>query len=136
MTLKVRVSRVDDYSEELTKSLEKLEAERARGALDRAEQEDFLHDLRRAMTLRDLRPMRMRARIDLALAVLVAVAAGVLHRDLPLRHVPFLVLLALCAVSLGMALWRYRIFLRRQHHDLDWLDQIQAKVAAGGTIFD
>ena len=136
MMLHVRVSRVDDYAGELTQGLRKLEAEQAQGHLSREEQDDFLQDLRKAVEKRDLRPLRTRARIDLGLAALTALAALLLGMDLPLHHRPFLVLLALCALSLVMAGWRYRLFQRRQAHDQRWLGRLEGAVAAGGTIFD
>jgi hypothetical protein len=136
MTLRARVARVDDYSEELIQALDKLAAQKEKGALDRAQQDDFVLDLRRAMVVRDLQPLRRRAGLDLFLAVLTAGAAVGLHRFLPSRPAAFLVLLVLCAVSLGLSLGRLRAALHRQHHDLDWLAKLQARVAAGGTIFD
>lgn len=136
MTLRARVARVDDYSEELTQALDKLAAQKERGVLDRSQQDDFVQDLRRAMVVRDLQPLRRRAGLDLLLALLTAAAALALHRYLPARPAPFLALLVLCALSLGLSLWRLRVALKRQHHDLDWLAKVQARVAAGGTIFD
>jgi hypothetical protein len=136
MFLHVRVSRVDDYAGELTQGLRKLEAQQAQGHLSREEQEDFLQDLRRTIDRNDLRPMRTRARLDLLLAVLTAAAAALLSWKLPEDHLPHAVLLALCLLSLGMAVWRYRLFHRRQVHDRKWLHTLEARVAAGGTIFD
>lgn len=136
MMLHVRVSRVDDYAGELTQGLRKLEAERARGVLSREEQEDFLQDLAKAIDKNDLRPMRTRSLLDLLLAALTAAAAALLSWKLPEDHLPHGVLLALCVLSLGMALWRYRLYHRRQLHDRKWLRHLQSSVAAGGTIFD
>ena len=136
MMLHVRVSRVDDYAGELTQALEKLQAEQARGALSREEQDDFLADLRKAVEVRDLRPMRTRARVDLLLALLTAAAAALLPQGLGFHHLPLLCLLALCALSLGLSVWRYTLFQRRQRHDQRWLHHLEAAVAAGGTIFD
>ncbi len=136
MMLHVRVSRVDDYAGELIQGLRKLEAEKARGVLNREEQEDFLLDLSKAIERNDLRPLRTRSLLDLLLAVLTAAAAALLSWKLPEDHLPHGVLLALCILSLGMALWRYRLYHRRQLHDRAWLRHLQSAVAGGGTIFD
>jgi len=136
MMLHVRVSRVDDYAGELVQALEKLQAEQARGTLSRMEQDDFLADLRKAVEARDLRPMRNRALVDLLLAVLTAVAALFLPRSLGYHHLPLLCLLAFCALGLGLAGWRFTLYLRRVRHDRKWLGHLEAAVAAGHTIFD
>ena len=139
MSLHARVSRVDDYNGELTQALEKLQIEQSRGALDRDQQADFLADLRKAMVLRDLRPMRNRALLDLgATALLLALVAILVHRGVGFGHLTLLAVLPLCvgAFSLGMAAWRFNLYLRRRRHDLGWLARLEAAVAAGGTIFD
>jgi len=136
MTLHARVSRVDDYAGELTQALKKLEIEQARGALDRDQQADFLADLRKAMELRDLRPMRNRVLLDLMLALLTMVVALLLVRGLHIHHPALVVLLGLCTLSLGMAAWRLSLYVRRRRHDLRWLNRLKAAVDAGGTIFD
>lgn len=136
MMLHVRVSRVDDYAGELVQALEKLQAEQARGVLSREEQDDFLADLRKAVELRDVRPMRNRALADLLLAALTALAAFLLPRSLGYHHLPLLCLLFLCALSLCLTAWRYTLYLRRVRHDRKWLHHLEAAVAAGGTIFD
>ncbi len=133
MTLHARVSRVDDYTGELLQTLQKLEMEQAKGALNRDEQDDFLVDLRKAMEVRDLRPMRNRATFDLLLALAIFASACMLPGGLiPLR----LLLLAISALSLGMAGWRLSLFLRRRAHDRRWLGSLEAAVASGKTIFD
>jgi hypothetical protein len=136
MSLQARVSRVDDYAGELTQALEKLEIEQGRGALDRDQQADFLVDLRKAVELRDLRPMRNRALFDLLLAALTLLAALLLPKGLGFRHPALLVLLALCTLSLCMAGWRISLYLRRRRHDQAWLNSLDAAVDSGGTIFD
>lgn len=136
MTLHARVSRVDDYAGELTQALEKLEIEQARGLLDRDQQADFLADLRKAVEMRDLRPMRNRALLDLLLAALTLLVALLLPRGMGFRHPALLALVVLCSFTLGMALWRFSLYLRRRGHDQRWLDRLDATVASGGTIFD
>ncbi len=139
MTLHARVSRVDDYAGELTQALKKLEIEQSRGALDRDQQADFLVDLRKAMELRDFRPMRNRLLIDLAAVALALVCVAVLvHRGAGFQRLTPWAILALGALvfSLGMAVWRFNLYLRRRRHDLRWLASLEATVAVGGTIFD
>jgi len=136
MTLHARVSRVDDYSGELTQALKKLEIEQSRGALDRDQQADFLVDLGKAVELRDLRPMRNRTVLDLLLAALTLLVALLLPKGLDFRQPFFFALLGLCTLSLGMAGWRFSLYLRRSRHDKQWLARLAAAVAAGGTIFD
>jgi hypothetical protein len=134
--LHARVSRLDDYAGELTQALEKLEAERDRGTLNREEQEDFLTDLRKAVFLRDLRPLRNRFLLDLLLAV--AAAAGILLVPSRLAYRPEALggLLGLLALGAGLAVWRSRLYARRYRHDLRWLGGMARTLARGGTIFD
>lgn len=139
MSLHARVSRVDDYAGELTQALEKLQIEQDRGALDRDQQADFLVDLRKAMELRDLRPMRNRALLDLGVvAVTLVLVALLVYRGTGFRHLTLLIALVLGALafSLAMAGWRVSLYVRRRRHDLRWLDSLNAAVASGGTIFD
>ena len=136
MTLHARVSRIDDYAGELTQALEKLQIEKSRGMLDRKQQADFLLDLKKAMEVRDLSPMRNRALFDVALAVLIAALAALVPRVLKVNHPLLLAMIAASAFSLAMSVWRFNLFLRRRHHDLTWLHHLEATVKAGGTIFD
>jgi hypothetical protein len=136
MMLHVRVSRVDDYNGELGQALQKLEVEQAKGVLSREEQDDFLGDLRKAVIQRDLQPMRNRAMLDLLLAATTTFIAALLPWNLGLHHWPLLCLLALCLLGLGLAAWRFSLYARRNRHDQRWLGSLEAKVAAGGTIFD
>lgn len=136
MSLHARVSRVDDYAGELTLALKKLEMEHARGALDRDQQTDFLEDLRKTIEQRDLRPMRNRALLDLFVAALTLSAALLLPQNLGFRHPSMLILLALCALTLGMAACRLNLFRHRRRHDKRWLKRLDDAVASGGTIFD
>jgi len=139
MSLHARVSRVDDYSGELAQALKKLEIEQSRGALDRDQQADFLVDLRKAMELRDFRPMRNRLLVDLVAVMLNLVLVAILvHRGAGFNHLTLWAILALGALvfSLGMAIWRFNLYLHRRRHDLRWLASLEAAVASGGTIFD
>ncbi len=139
MSLHARVSRVDDYAGELTQALKKLEIEQSRGALDRDQQADFLADLRKAVELRDLRPMRNRALVDLgAFTVTLVMVALMVHRGTGFRHMTLWAGLTfgVLTLSLGMAIWRFSLYLRRRRHDLRWLASLEAAVATGGTIFD
>ena len=38
--------------------------------------------------------------------------------------------------GLGMAAWRFNLYLRRRRHDRRWLANLDAAVSAGGTIFE
>jgi len=139
MSLHARVSRVDDYAGELTQALKKLEIEHQRGALDRDQQADFLGDLRKAVELHDLRPMRNRAVLDLVAGALVLVFGAVMiHRGTGFRHLNLwaALFLAVMTLSLGMAAWRFNLYLRRRRHDRRWLANLDAAVSAGGTIFE
>lgn len=139
MSLHARVSRVDDYAGELTQALEKLEIERSRGALDRDQQADFLADLRKAMELRDLRPRRNRALLDLTVMALAMVFVALLvNRGMGFQHLTLWATLALGVLflSLGMAVWRFHQYMKMRRHDLRWLASLEAAVASGGTIFD
>ena len=136
MTLHARIARVDDYAGELTQELRKLEIEKERGVLDRQQQEDFLADLRRAVETRDLRPMRNRALLDFGLALATALVAGLLPQVARQVHPLMVGLMGLCLLSLGLAGWRLRLYLRRYHHDQRWLGQLEDKLASGRTLFD
>jgi|GEM_PF-499948 len=139
MTLQARVSRLDDYSGELTHALAKLEIERSRGALDRDQQADFLVDLWKAVELRDLRPMRNRALFDLGASGLTLVMVALLvYRGVGFHHLTLLVVLTLglLVVTVGMTGWRFNLYLRRRRHDLRWFSSLKAAVDSGGTIFD
>jgi len=139
MSLHARVSRVDDYAGELTQALKKLEIEHQRGALDRDQQADFLADLRKAVELRDLRPMRNRAILDLVLmALALACGAILIYRGTGFHNLNVLasVFLVLMVLSLGMAAWRFNLYLRRRRHDRRWLANLDAAVSSGGTIFE
>lgn len=136
MSLRARVSRVDDYSGELTQALEKLEIEHSRGVLDRDQQADFLVDLHKAVAVRDLRPMRNRAMADLLLSALTLLAAVLLPKGIGFRPLSLLVLVALCTLTFCLAVWRLNQFLRRRNHDRRWLASLEAAVNSGGTIFD
>ena len=76
------------------------------------------------------------ALVDLLVAALTALVALLLPRSLGYHHAPLLCLLALCALGLGLAVWRFTLYLRRVRHDRKWLGHLEAAVAAGGTIFD
>ena len=136
MTLHARIARVDDYAGELTQELRKLEIEKERGVLDRPQQEDFLANLRRAVQGRDLRPMRNRALLDFGIALAMALVAGLLPRVVRQVHPLMMGLLGLCLLSLGLAGWRLRLYLRRYRHDQRWLGHLEDVLASGGTIFD
>ena len=136
MTLHARIARVDDYAGELTQELRKLEIEKERGVLDRVQQEDFLANLRRAVERRDLRPMRNRALVDFGIALATVVGAALLPQVLRQVHPLMIGLLVLGLVSLGLAGWRLRLYLRRYHHDQRWLGHLEDALASGRSIFD
>ena len=68
--------------------------------------------------------------------ILTAAAACLLPKSLGYHHLPLLCLLALCALGLGLACWRFILYARRVRHDRKWLGHLEQAVAAGGTIFD
>ena len=136
MSLRARVSRLDDYAGELGQALEKLEIEQARGALNRDEQEDFLGDLRAAIELRDLRPLRKKIALDLVIAALGAAGLAFPPQDPDLHRPTLLAGAGLLALGLALLAWRLILYLRRRRQDREWLGALEARVHAGGTIFD
>jgi len=136
MTLRTRVSRLDDYTGELTQALEKLEIEQARGALNRDEQVDFLGDLRVAIENRDLKPLRTHALLSLLIMVIGSLGMLLLPRSLPFHRAAFVGCLGLAILGLLLAAWRVSLYLRRRRVDRRWLAELEARVAGGGTVFD
>lgn len=136
MTLKQRVSRLDDYSGELTQALEKLEIERSRGTLNRDEQLDFLGDLRRAVVARDFSPLRKRGRISLLLSLLVGVGAAFVPSGLPDQVGIRFGAIGLALLCLAISTWYFIRFFRVRKRDEAWLGRLEDAAAKGGTIFD
>lgn len=136
MTLRERVSRLDDYSGELGQALEKLEIEHARGAFNRDEQMDFLVDLRKAMVTKDLLPLKTRSRIALLLTLLLGCGAALLPPNVPDRMALRLGLAALAVLGLAYSVWTIVRFLKMRRRDEAWLGRLEAAAAQGGTLFD
>lgn len=136
MNLRARVSRLDDYSGDLGHALAKLEIERARGAQNREEQEDFLGDLRAAVERRDLRPLRNRALLDLLLLATGLLGFLILPPQMSHRYLLAGVFLGVAALGAGLALWRILAFLKRRKHDLAWLRDLETRLARTGSIFE
>ncbi len=139
MSLHARVSRVDDYAGELTQALKKLEIEQGRGALDLEQQTDFLADLRKAVELRDLRPMRNRVILDLSAMVLILVLGAILiFKGTGFHHLNLYasLFLAILLCNFALTVWRFNLYLRRRRHDQRWLANLEAAVSSGGNIFD
>jgi hypothetical protein len=136
MTLQSRVSELDDYSGELTQALDKLGIERARGALNRDEQLDFLGDLRRAMDTRDLLPLKRRGRNTLLAGLALAGGSAYLPLTVPYTAEVQLGLLVLAAICLVISGWNFIRYIRVRRRDKAWLGKLEATAAKGGTIFD
>ncbi len=136
MTLRERVSGLDDYSGELTQALEKLEIERSRGALNRDEQLDFLGDLRRTMVAKDLLPLKKRGRATLLLSLLVGGGAAFVPPSVPNQMGVQLGVIGLALLCLAFSVWSFTRFFRVRRRDEAWLGQLEAAAAQGGTIFD
>lgn len=136
MTLRARVSRLDEYSGELGQALEKLEIEHSRNALNRDEQMDFLVDLRRAMVAKDLLPLRTRSRTTLLLALMAGSGAVFLPSHLPNATVFRFGALGLALLCLALSLWSFIRLARMRRRDEAWLGRLEAAAARGGTIFD
>ena len=136
MTLHARVSRLDDYSGELTQALEKLGIERSRGALNRDEQMDFLADLRRAMVTKDLLPLKKRGRATLLLSLLVGGGAAFVPPSVPNQMGVQLGVIGLALLCLAFSVWNFTRFFRMRQRDEAWLGRLEAAAAQGGTIFD
>lgn len=136
MSLRARVSRLDDYAGELGQALEKLEIEQARGELNRDEQEDFLVDLRAAVESRDLKPLRKKIFQDLLITGAGTVGMLLRPPEGRLRALCVYGGMALMALGFGLLAWRVILYARRRREDLRWLAQLETAVAAGGTVFD
>lgn len=136
MNLRARVSRLDDYSGDLGHALAKLEIERARGAQNREEQEDFLGDLRAAVERRDLRPLRNRALLDLLLLATGLLGFLVLPPQTENRYLLAAVFLGVAALGAALALWRIIAFYRRRKHDQAWLRELEERLSRTGSLFE
>lgn len=136
MTLRERVSLLDDYSGELTQALEKLEIERSRGTLNRDEQMDFLADLRRTMVKKDLLPLKKRGRATLILSLLVGIGAAFVPPSVPNQMEVRLGVIGIALLCLAFSVWNFIGFFRMRRRDEAWLGRLEAAVAQGGTIFD
>ncbi|MBL0210095.1 MAG: hypothetical protein IPQ13_04140 [Holophagaceae bacterium] len=136
MTLRERVSLLDDYSGELSQALEKLDMERSRGALNRDEQLDFLGDLRRAMVAKDLSPLMKRGRISLVASLLAGCAAAFLPPGIPNQEGVRYGAIGLALLCLAVAVWTFIAYFRKRRRDEAWLRRLEAAAAEGGTIFD
>ena len=117
MTLRERVSGLDDYSGELTQALEKLEIERSRGALNRDEQLDFLGDLRRTMVAKDLLPLKKRGRATLLLSLLVGGGAAFVPPSVPNQMGVQLGVIGLALLCLAFSVWSFTRFFRVRRRD-------------------
>jgi hypothetical protein len=136
MTLRSRVSELDDYSGELTQELEKLGIEQARGALNRDEQLDFLANLRRAIGARDLAPLKRRGSNTLLAGLVLGGGAAFLPSTLPYAMEVRLGLLILAVVCLAISAWSFTRYVTVHRRDEAWLGLLEAAAAKGGTIFD
>lgn len=136
MTLRERVSRLDDYSGELTQALEKLEMERSRGALNRDEQLDFLGDLRRTMVAKDLLPLKKRGRIALLAGLLAGIGAVFVPASVPNQMGVRLGVAGLALLCLAFSAWNFVRYFKMRRRDEAWLGRLEAAAAQGGTIFD
>lgn len=136
MTLQAMVSRLDDYSGELAQTLEKLEIERSRGALNRDEQLDFLADLRRAMVAKDQQPLKKRGTIALLVGLVVAGGAYLVPATVPNQLGIQWGALGAALLLLGIAGWNFSRYVRVRRRDDLWLGRLEAAAAKGGTVFD
>jgi len=136
MTLREKVSRLDDYSGELAQAVEKLEIERSRGALNRDEQMDFLGDLRRTMIEKDLTPLKKRGFVMLLVGLVAGCGAAFLPPSVPNQMGFRLGAGGLALLCLAFSAWTFTRFFRRRGRDQAWLGSLEAAVAKGGTIFD
>ncbi len=136
MTLRSRVSELDDYSGELTQELEKLGLEQARGALNRDEQLDFLANLRRAIAERDLAPLRRRGWKALLAGLALGAGAAFLPMSLPHAMEGRLGLALLALICLAATAWSFTRYVKVHRRDEAWLGLLEAAAAKGGTIFD
>jgi hypothetical protein len=136
MTLAEKVSRLDDYSGELAQSLEKLGIEHARGTLNRDEQMDFLGDLRRAMVLKDLFPLKNRGRIYLFLSFIAGGGATLVSPGSPSGVWLKYSAIGLALLFLAFSVWSFVRFFRLRQRGETWLGQMEAAVMKGGSILD
>ena len=136
MTLRERVSLLDDYSGELGQALEKLEMERSRGALNRDEQMDFLGDLRRTLVTRDLAPLKKRGSVALLLGIVAGAAAVFLPSNIPNQMEIRYGAGGLAILFLAFSVWTFIRYFRLRQRDNVWLARLEEAAAKGGTIFD
>ena len=136
MTLRARVSQLDDYTGELVQALDKLEIERGRGVLNRDEQMDFLEDLKGALERRELAPRRRRVGVDLAIGLGAAGGALLVHILRPHALAFVCGAAALALLGLGRLAWNLWGLTRVRRANLAWLENLEARVAQGQSLLD
>lgn len=134
MTIQSRVARLDDASGELALSLRKLEMEAARGVPSTEEQIDFLHDLHRAVVLRELRPWRLRARRTALAGLVLLILALLLPPEMAYREIAFPALAGLGALGLATAAALGATYLRALQKERRWLHREEAEVLGGHPL--
>ena len=136
MTILELAATLDDYSGTLAQAVEKLQIERARGALHQDEQMDLLADLQRAVEARLVRPWRVKAMGAGVAAIVMLAVAGFLPAGLP--HAQASRLGALGFAILAAALAGFDLLaIRRCRQKMDpWFRRAEATVQQSGTVFD
>jgi hypothetical protein len=136
MTILELAAKLDDYSGTLGRMVEKLQIERARGALSQDEEMDLVQDLRKALEEHLIRPKQVRAGWALAAVLLLLAAWFFLPARIPNYNFVRLGLLLLTLpafIFAGLNLWAART---RQKNEGQWLLRAEAAVKRGETVFD
>ena len=136
MTILELAATLDDYSGSLAQAVEKLQIERARGALHQDEQMDLLADLRQAVETRLIRPWRLKAMGAGVVAAVMLAVAGFLPADLP--HAQAGRLAAVGFAVLAAALSGYDLgAIRKCHNRMNpWFRRAETAVQQSGSVFD
>jgi hypothetical protein len=137
MTIRTRVATFDDVSGELALTLAKLEMEAAHGVANNDEQIDFVRDLSRMASRKEVRPWKIRG-VQAGLLGLACLACGAaIHAGLPLPFHPEL------PIPLGLALLFFllagiclSVSFRRRRRERRWLQLQEASILAGHSILE
>lgn len=136
MTLQARVSRLDDYTEELSRNLEKLAMEKAGGTINKDEQIDFILELRAALFKKDVQPLRSRARSACVVGIALLIGTRLMPLTMPHRELILLATIGVASLTLAYAIFSFGLSIQRNRKNKQWVNQLEDVVNKGGTVFD
>jgi hypothetical protein len=136
MTLQSQVSRVDDYTEELSRNLEKLAMEKAGGTINKDEQMDFILELRKALYKKDVKPWMSHARSSCVLGITLLIGTRLLPSTVPHHELILIIAIVVACLALAFAVFSLILSIQRNRKHKRWVNKLEDTVNEGGTVFD